>query len=95
MEKHQVAHESIGAGVCENVARRSDKEDLGPLAVESRLAPDPVYGLDFIDEKLDHVLEGVGLNPEVVSVIVAIGHGADDPVDVQADRGSRVHGPSW
>src|SRR5208283_2386374 len=86
MEKHQVPHESVGPGVCENVARRGDKKNFGPLAVESRLAPDPVYSLDFIYEKFDHVLKGVRLNPEVVSVIVAVGHGADDPVDIEADE---------
>ena len=86
MEKHEIAHESVSAGIGENVARRSEEKDLGPLAVESRLDPYAVYSLDFIDEKFDHVLESVRLNPQMVSRLVAIGRRPDDPVDVAADK---------
>ena len=68
MEKHQVAHEGVGARIGENVAGRSDEKDLGTLAVEGGLHPHPVDGFDFVDEEINHVLERMGLNPQVVAV---------------------------
>ena len=86
VEKHQVAHEGVGAGIGEDVSRGGNEEDLGALAVEGGFYPHVGDRFDLVHEEIDHVLEGVGLDAEVVSVIVAVGRRADDPVDVAADE---------
>jgi hypothetical protein len=47
---------------------------------------DPGDLLDVLHEEIEHVLEGMGLDAQVVAGLVAVGHRCGDPVDVQAQQ---------
>ena len=86
MEQHQITHQSVGAGIGEDVARWGDEKDLRTLAVEGRFDANAVDRFDFVHEELNHVFEGMRLNAEMVSSAIAIGHRPGDPVNVTADE---------
>ena len=73
-------------GIGKNIARRRDKENVGALLVELGFHPHAGDLLDIVDEEVEHVLEGMGLDAQVVAVHVTVGHRRGDPVDVQPEQ---------
>ena len=76
----------IEPGLGENVSRRSDEQNLGPLSIESRLDLDAGQVLEIFGQKIDVVLEGVGLQPHVVAGAVGVGGRLQNPVDAYPDQ---------
>jgi hypothetical protein len=86
VEQEHVAHTGVGARIGEHVSRRGDKEDVGALFHVRGLNLDAGDLFDVLDEEVEHVLEGMRLDAQVVAGAVAVGHRRGDPVDVQAQQ---------
>jgi cobalamin biosynthesis protein CbiG len=76
----------VSARVGEDVPRRGDEKDVGPLFHVLGLDPHTGNLLNVVDEKVEHVLEGVGLDAQMVAGFVAVGDRCGDPVDVQTQQ---------
>ena len=72
LEQNQVSHTSVSARVGKHVARRGDKEDIGPFFIEIGHAVDTGDLLDVFHEEFQHILEGMGLDAQMVAGLVAV-----------------------
>ena len=86
MEQHEVTHEGIGTRVGKDIARRRDEKDFCALAIEGGFDFDTRDLLDLFNEEFDHVLEGMGLNAQVVAGHITIGNRGSNPVDVETEK---------
>ena len=75
-----------GARIGKNIPGRGDKQNVGAFFVVIGLAVDPGDLLDVLDEEFQHVFESVGLNAQVVSRPITVGHRGRDPVRIEAQE---------
>jgi len=92
LKKHQVSHHGIGPRVSECVARRSDKKNFSTFSVKGRIKFYPCDLFNVITEKIDHILECMGLNPQMVTCPEAICRRFKYPVYIQAEQGQKLSG---
>ena len=90
MEEHHIAHTGKCARVSENITGRCNKQDFSALPVKVLLHPEACYVLNFIRKKVEHILVSMGLNTEVISCPVTIGHGRGNPVNIEAHQVSKL-----
>jgi hypothetical protein len=86
MEQDEISHGRVCPGIGEHIPGRGDEKDVRPFFINVRFNPDADFFLYVIDEKIDHILESVRLNSQMVSGPVAVGYGGCNPVDVKTQE---------
>ena len=86
MEKDDISHGRKRPRVCKDVPRRGDKQDLSPLPVQAGLHPYSRNLFNLVHKKVDHILVGMRLNPQVIPCPVTVGDRGANPVCVQTKK---------
>ena len=85
MEQHHVTHAGIGAGIRKNIPRGRNEQNIGAFFIKLRLYRYTGLIFNIFDEKIEHIFERMGLNPQVITGSVTVGYRCRDPVDVQSE----------
>ncbi len=85
MKQHQIPHGGVSARIGKHITGWGNKKNVGAFFINVVIDLHAGNLFDVFYEEVEHVFEGVGLDSQVVSGAVAVGHRGGDPVDVQAD----------